>query len=154
MRRAAAAAPRAHAPSRSALAPRQACARNACGAQVAPRQACAPSACAAQVLVERFSLTDDVVSRVLGGGVANRWLTRLRPTDEWLAGRLARSGDGASEDGLGAFFAYAVGRDREGALERGCSLEDAEWRGCDVEETTAEPERLISTYLTSLTASS
>jgi len=106
------------------------------------------------VLVERFSLTDDVVSRVLGGGVANRWLTRLRPTDEWLAGRLARSGDGASEDGLGAFFAYAVGRDREGALERGCSLEDAEWRGCDVEETTAEPERLISTYLTSLTASS
>jgi len=55
---------------------------------------------------------------------------------------------------LGAFFAYAVGRDREGALERGCSLEDAEWRGCDVEETTAEPERLISTYLTSLTASS
>jgi hypothetical protein len=31
---------------------------------------------------------DDLVSRVLGGGVANRWLTRLKPTDQWLAQRL------------------------------------------------------------------
>jgi len=36
------------------------------------------------VLVDRFSKVDDLVSRVLGGGVANRWMTRLKPTVEWL----------------------------------------------------------------------
>ena len=30
---------------------------------------------------------DDYVSRVLGGGVNNRWTTRLKPTEDWLKGR-------------------------------------------------------------------
>ena len=33
---------------------------------------------------------DDLVSRVLGGGVANRWLTRLKPTEQWLSQRLEK----------------------------------------------------------------
>jgi len=41
-----------------------------------------------EVLIQRFSKVDDLVSRVLGGGVANRWLTRLKPTEHWLAQRL------------------------------------------------------------------
>jgi len=81
------------------------------------------------VLEERFSQTDDVVSRVLGGGVANRWSTRLRPTHAFMQDvQAARSED------LSAFFTYAVDRDRDRALARGCTLEDAEWRGCDVED--------------------
>jgi len=48
------------------------------------------------VLEQRFSLTDDVVSRVLGGGVSNRWLTRLRPTDLWMEARLERQADDSS----------------------------------------------------------
>ena len=43
-----------------------------------------------EVLVDRFSQIDDLVSRVLGGGVANRWLTRLRPTEQWMAERLGQ----------------------------------------------------------------
>ena len=117
------------------------------------------------VLEMRFSLTDDVVSRVLGGGVANRWLTRLRPTDLWMEARRARGAD----DGISAFLAHAVRRDRERALERGCSLEDAEWRGCEVEdeieisggisggeiaEVSTDPQALISSHLAALTARS
>lgn len=46
-----------------------------------------------EVLDERFSKTDDVVSRVLGGGVGNRWLTRMRPSQLWLEKRVQlRSG--------------------------------------------------------------
>jgi len=30
---------------------------------------------------------DDYVSRVLGGGINNRWTTRLKPTKDWLTGR-------------------------------------------------------------------
>jgi len=37
------------------------------------------------ILNERFSKVDDVVSRVLGGGVANRWNTRLRPVAKSIA---------------------------------------------------------------------
>jgi hypothetical protein len=83
------------------------------------------------------------VLQVLGGGVANRWLTRLRPTDEWMAARQAprtagiadgsggaigggEGEDGADDDELSAFFSLAVSRDVERALERGCSLEDLE----------------------------
>ena len=87
------------------------------------------------VLEERFSTTDDVVSRVLGGGVANRWSTRLLPTHEWLEGALEQE-DGSSE--LLDLFQYAVERDRERALARGCSIEDAQWRGCEVECSTPE----------------
>jgi len=124
------------------------------------------------VLEERFSLTDDVVSRVLGGGVANRWLTRLRPTDAWMQARRQRQGAtaaagrgeggaGSNESGdeLAGFFAYALERDRLRALERGCSLEDAEWRGCDVEEVCSldegcDPEALVAEHLHGLTMAS
>ena len=88
---------------------------------------------------------DDVVSRVLGGGVANRWLGRLRPVAKWLedarkgdlickqqrasGNAWRRSADGlegaASREGrfgsvreLDDFFAYAVRRDRERAVVR------------------------------------
>jgi len=102
------------------------------------------------VLEQRFSLTDDVVSRVLGGGVSNRWLTRLRPTDLWMEARLERKAD----DGISAFLEHAVRRDRERALERGCSLEDAEWRGCEIEDEilqTTDAQVLISSHLAALT---
>jgi len=105
------------------------------------------------VLEARFSMTDDVVSRVLGGGVANRWLTRLRPTDTWMEERV----QGGVVDELTPFFAYALARDRNRALERGCDVEDSEWRGCDVEEpedVAADSEALLSTYLASLTSNS
>jgi len=121
------------------------------------------------ILVERFSQTDDVVSRVLGGGVANRWLTRLRPTYGWLSRLLlsnGTSGDAVSDKGGGSlstelreFFQYAVDRDRQRALERGCTLEDIEWRGCEVEgectlEGGCDPAQLVFSYLESLTRSS
>lgn len=122
------------------------------------------------VLVERFSTMDDVVSRVLGGGVANRWLTRLRPSYDWCVKRPSptaahkaspswhplaskRSGESPSDD-LSRFFRYALERDRERALERGCSLEDAEWRGCAVEEPLeegADPTAVIVDYVEGLT---
>jgi hypothetical protein len=37
-------------------------------------------------LVARLAGVDDRVSRVLGGGVANRWMTRLRPVEQWFKG--------------------------------------------------------------------
>ena len=43
-----------------------------------------------EVLVDRFSMVDDLVSRVLGGGISNRWLTRLRPTEQWMVERRSR----------------------------------------------------------------
>ena len=62
-------------------------------------------------------------------------------------------------DDLTAFFDYAIGRDRQRTLDLGCSLEDAEWRGCDVEDEcrldgACDPEALVATYLASLTSSS
>jgi len=76
------------------------------------------------VLSGRFSQVDDVVSRVLGGGVANRWLMRLRPTDQWM------QMEGASSEGAGgdddtrssetrSLLLYALNRDRERAIARG-----------------------------------
>jgi len=109
-----------------------------------------------EVLAARFSMTDDVVSRVLGGGVANRWLTRLKPIDTWMDERV-RGGAGSLADDLTDFFDYAMKRDRDCAIERGCSLEDAEWRGCDIEDPVADgtsPEAVIGTYLSALTSSS
>jgi hypothetical protein len=112
------------------------------------------------VLVDRFSETDDVVSRVLGGGVANRWLTRLRPTETWLGERLrgeAADGGGAAagaaEDELSEFFAYALRRDRDNAVARGWPAEQAEWVvGKRVEELSPEP--ILSSYLSRLTLNS
>ena len=42
---------------------------------------------AMDVMSNRFSKTQDVVSRVLGGGVSNRWLTRLCPIQDYLLSR-------------------------------------------------------------------
>jgi len=113
------------------------------------------------VLIDRFSETDDVVSRVLGGGVANRWLTRLRPTDTWLQDRLqeclADESAGEERDEISQFFAYAVRRDRQRAIDRGCSLEDAEWRGCEIEDEFDDaclPASVVSAYLSELTRDS
>ncbi len=60
-----------------------------------------------EVLTERFSAVDDLVSRVLGGGVANRYETRLKPTVKWLQQR--------HPDALSAFFLHAARWDRENA---------------------------------------
>ena len=60
-----------------------------------------------EVLTERFSAVDDLVSRVLGGGVANRYETRLKPTVKWLTNR--------HPDALSAFFLHAARWDREQA---------------------------------------
>ena len=106
------------------------------------------------VLEERFSKTDDVVSRVLGGGVSNRWLTRLRPTDAWMLERRKRSQ--ANDAELEGFFAFALSRDRNRAIERGCLLSQVDWVGCDVEEEVDPatcPEGIIASYLSSLTSS-
>ena len=56
---------------------------------------------------QRFSKVDDVVSRVLGGGVANRWLTRLRPTERWMNDRLSPMAGSARtvRHGLSTLFA-------------------------------------------------
>jgi len=105
-----------------------------------------------EVLVERFSQTDDVVSRVLGGGVANRWLTRLRPTHEWMQARLeTASGALGGTDMLSRFFAYALARDQARALDMGAT--DAEWRICDGEAVKheGEGETVIASYLAALT---
>jgi len=104
------------------------------------------------VLEERFSATDDVVSRVLGGGVANRWSTRLRPTHVWLEGALERE---SSAGELTALFEYAATRDRERAVARGCTLEDRLWRGCEVEcSPELEPTVRAAAYVKELTLSS
>ena len=62
-----------------------------------------------EVLTERFSAVDDLVSRVLGGGVANRYETRLTPTVKWLMKR--------EPDALSAFFLHAARWDREQAAK-------------------------------------
>ena len=71
---------------------------------------------------------DDVVSRVLGGGVANRWLTRLKPTQVWaseraeVAKKAASNFDAtatAAEAENLAFFKYSKSRFRQRALRRG-----------------------------------
>ena len=86
-----------------------------------------------------------MVSRVLGGGVANRWLGRLRPVSRWLedarngdlleptragggnewrrtanggAGATALEGGFSSTEELDEFFAFAMKRDRERAIMR------------------------------------
>ena len=66
-----------------------------------------------EVLVDRFSAIDDLVSRVLGGGVANRYQTRLRPTRKWMERRLTQPRDALSD-----FFLYAATRDRDRARVR------------------------------------
>ena len=53
---------------------------------------------------------------------------------EKLDGCLVDQAEGAERDEISEFFAYAVRRDRQRAIDRGCSLEDAEWRGCEIEE--------------------
>jgi len=81
-----------------------------------------------QVLEARFSQVDDVVSRVLGGGVANRWLTRLKPTQLWASARApAAAAAAAAFDATAAaaeaepvaFFKHATARFRQRALKRG-----------------------------------
>ena len=73
-----------------------------------------------------------------------------------MQARVRGRGVGAPGDELSAFFGYALERDRQRALERGCSLEDAEWRGCDVEDACSleqgcDPEALIAARLHGLT---
>jgi len=63
------------------------------------------------VLEERFSAIDDLVSRVLGGGVANRWQTRLGPTATWMAERVG-------DPDVVAFCAHAARRDLRRAFDR------------------------------------
>ncbi|KAH8085634.1 hypothetical protein JL720_7626 [Aureococcus anophagefferens] len=78
-----------------------------------------------EVLVDRFSAIDDLVSRVLGGGVANRYQTRLLPTARWMR----RRDDLGAADDLGAFFLHAAERDLLNAERR---LDDDENPvGCD-----------------------
>ena len=78
-----------------------------------------------EVLVDRFSAIDDLVSRVLGGGVANRYQTRLLPTSRWMR----RRDDLGAADDLGAFFLHAAERDLLNAERR---LDDDENPvGCD-----------------------
>ena len=103
------------------------------------------------VLEQRFSKVDDVVSRVLGGGVANRWLTRLRPINTWLD-RHARARDKAAKPAatpaaaaeaaeaaeasveIRAFFLYALRRDRDAAQGRALQMHGARlWGPNDVE---------------------
>ena len=103
------------------------------------------------VLSDRFSQVDDVVSRVLGGGVANRWLTRLRPTARWMEGRAQAAAEGATVDAAEShadFFLYALRRDRHRALEG---------RREGVEpplESAAEAERQVREICSELTLAS
>ncbi|KAL3924151.1 MAG: hypothetical protein SGPRY_003998 [Prymnesium sp.] len=74
-------------------------------------------------LSERFSKVDDVVSRVLGGGVANRWLGRLRPVEQYFRERLEQGK--AGKDETSELLLYAMRRDRERAERMGTlSAED------------------------------
>mmetsp|Transcript_66808 Transcript_66808/g.150906 ORF Transcript_66808/g.150906 Transcript_66808/m.150906 type:complete len:807 (-) Transcript_66808:273-2693(-) len=92
-----------------------------------------------EVLVDRFAKVDDLVSRVLGGGVANRWLTRLQPIQKWLADCLARKEERerkarllgadsqtvrevqqeAKDAELFKFFEYAMSRGPAGEVQAG-----------------------------------
>ena len=85
------------------------------------------------VLEERFSQVDDLVSRVLGGGVRERWGGRLEPVQSWV-------GERESSAELGAFLAFCLRRDRQRAIDRGCSVEDLEEAeaGCEVEAGSAQ----------------
>jgi len=85
------------------------------------------------VLEERFSQVDDLVSRVLGGGVRERWGGRLEPVQSWVSER-------ESSAELGAFLAFCLRRDRQRAIDRGCSVEELEApeAGCEVEAGGAQ----------------
>jgi len=76
-----------------------------------------------EVLHERFSKVDDVVSRVLGGGVANRWLTRLKPVEEWMKNPAPTTKKRMTHDQgeIQAFLSYALQRD---AAARGETLDE------------------------------
>jgi len=97
-------------------------------------------------LSERFSQIDDVVSRVLGGGVANRWLGRLRPVEQYISERRQAGLAGSGE--TGQLLLHALKRDRARAQERGAwpavedeigSVEDAEaWVSDCLTELTME----------------
>ncbi|KAH8062064.1 hypothetical protein JL721_8785 [Aureococcus anophagefferens] len=63
-----------------------------------------------EVLVERFSKVDDRVKRVLGGGVEDRFETRLMPAGDWVL----KHGAAHRE-----FFLFAAKRDRGSAAPRG-----------------------------------
>jgi len=99
------------------------------------------------VLVERFSAIDDLVSRVLGGGVANRYQTRLKPTKKWLDAAPASD-----------FFLHAARRDRANAIERlGNGACDIASGLCDVDDevedecaSAAEAAERIDRYLAEL----
>ena len=91
---------------------------------------------------------DDLVSRVLGGGLRERWGGRLEPVRAWVGER-----EDSAE--LGAFFSFCLRRDRQRALERGCSLEALrllEEDGCDVEDTVSE-SRAAAAFVSSRLAS-
>eukprot|EP00239_Pterosperma_sp_CCMP1384_P005050 CAMPEP_0197848848 /NCGR_PEP_ID=MMETSP1438-20131217/10215_1 /TAXON_ID=1461541 /ORGANISM="Pterosperma sp., Strain CCMP1384" /LENGTH=945 /DNA_ID=CAMNT_0043461277 /DNA_START=270 /DNA_END=3107 /DNA_ORIENTATION=- len=68
-----------------------------------------------EILLERFGRVEDLVSRVLGGGVGNRWLTRLRPAAVWMDAWI-ETDDQEGHD-LAAFFRYAAARDRYATAE-------------------------------------
>ena len=87
-------------------------------------------------LEERFSRVDDLVSRVLGGGVRQRWGGRLEPVQRWVSER-------ESSAELGAFLAFCLRRDRQRAIGRGCSVDDLEEErgleaGCEVQAAGEE----------------
>jgi hypothetical protein len=62
------------------------------------------------ILIGRFSRVDDRVERVLGGGVENRFETRLEPIADWVLER----GSFAQRD----FFLFSARRDRDRARAR------------------------------------
>ena len=97
-------------------------------------------------LEERFSRVDDLVSRVLGGGVRERWGGRLEPVQSWV-------GERESSAELGAFLAFCLRRDRQRAIDRGCSVEDLEEAevGCEV-ETGGEERYGVAAEHTAATA--
>jgi hypothetical protein len=67
------------------------------------------------------------------------------------------SGGPTLPDHLIEFFTYALERDRVRALERGCSVEDAEWRGCEVEDPImngSDAVGLVASYVEDLIVSS
>jgi len=123
-------------------------------------------------LLERFAKVDDVVSRVLGGGVANRWLTRLRPTDTWMQERSRRAetakavlhavkqaddegGESESDesDETRQLLLYALRRDRERAIARGGGI-DGPAAIEDHIETAEEAEEVVAAMLSELTLNS
>mmetsp|Transcript_30217 Transcript_30217/g.39830 ORF Transcript_30217/g.39830 Transcript_30217/m.39830 type:complete len:511 (+) Transcript_30217:205-1737(+) len=55
----------------------------------------------ARTTLQRFSTIEDKTSRVLGGGVANRWGTRLRPAYSFLEGKTIEGSNSVYERFLG-----------------------------------------------------